>query len=301
MAIGVQPSLRKKNRFVARDAIMLLFVLPATLLYILFFVYPVIQGAYFSLTDWNGLTSKFKFVGLKNFGNILHDTRFLKAFWFNIRYSVLLIISITVLAVVLALLLNNKFRGRSFFRGLYFFPAVISLLTAGLIFNEIFFRALPPLGEMLNISWLKTSLLSSPKTAIYGILAVNVWQGVAIPTVLVLAALQSIPGELMESASLDGANAWQRFRAITIPFILPILSVVLVLTLKDGLTVFDYIVSLTSGGPGGSTESVSLLIYNHGFKEMKFSYGIAEALILCLVVCTISFFQISYTNKKKVY
>ena len=113
--------------------------------------------------------------------------------------------------------------------------------------------------------------------------------------------INSIPKSLEEAAELDGANKWQRFRYITMPFLLPVLSVVLILQIKNGLTVYDIIVALTNGGPGGATESLSILIYNHGFKEVKFSYAIAEAIILTIVICAISFVQTSISNKKKVY
>jgi len=135
----------------------------------------------------------------------------------------------------------------------------------------------------------------------FGILFVNVWQGVAMPTVLLLAGLQTIPTDLYEAAVIDGASSFKKFIYITIPFMLPILSVVLVLVLKSGLMIFDYIMSLTEGGPGGVTESIGMLIYRHGMSEQKFSYSIAEAIIIAIIVCGISFIQISYTNKKKVY
>jgi raffinose/stachyose/melibiose transport system permease protein len=145
------------------------------------------------------------------------------------------------------------------------------------------------------------SLLSSSKTAIYAILITNVRQGIAIPTVLLMAGLQNVPDELVESASIDGARKWDIFRYITVPFLLPILTVVIVLVVKDGLTIYDYIVALTNGGPGGTTESSALLIYNHGFKEVNFSLGIAEAVIVTVIICSISFIQITLSNKKSVY
>lgn len=291
----------KKSKFSSRELTLFLFTLPALVLYLIFFIYPIIIGGYYSLTDWNGITKKFNFVGLKNYFNIVMDDRFRKSFFFTFRYAIILLILTIVISMFLALLLNSKIKGKSFFRGIYFFPAVISMLTAGLIFNEIFYRVLPVIGETLHISFLQTSILSNPDLAMYGIMFVHLWQGVAIPTVLLMAGLQSIPSELIESASLEGANKWHIFKYITIPFVLPIITVVVVLVFKDGLMLFDYVVGLTQGGPAGSTESVALLIYNHGFKEVKFSYGIAESVVLCVIVCAISFIQIGINNKKKVY
>ena len=144
-------------------------------------------------------------------------------------------------------------------------------------------------------------LLSRPKTAILAILFVAVWQGLAIPTVLFMAGLQTVPEELLESASLDGATAWQKFRYITIPFLVPTITMVFVLTLKQGLMVFDLIMSMTQGGPAGATESMAMLIYNHGFVERRLSVAMAEALILATIVCVVSFVQIVWSNRKRIY
>lgn len=247
------------------------------------------------------LQKKYELIGLTNYIKIVSDSRFLKALSFNTKYSILLMFFIVILSFTIALLLNREIKGRMLFRTAYFFPAVISMLTASLIFNELFFRAIPAIGEFLNISFLKSNMLASPKTAMYGILIVHIWQGVALPTVLFLAGLQTVPEDLYEAAMLDGTNKMQVLWYITVPFILPVLSVVMILTLKDGLTVFDYIFGLTGGGPAGSTESLTLLLYRLGFEEMKFSYGISLSILVSIIIMAISFVQISFVNKKKVY
>lgn len=293
--------MNKRKKLKSREITLFIFTLPAVVLYCIFFIYPIINGLYYSLTDWNGITRDYNFIGLGNYIDIIQDERFRGSFLFTLSYGIMLTVLVLVISMILALLLNSKIRFRSGFRAIYFFPAVISMLTAGLIFNEFFYRVLPLLGEALDIEVLKTSILANTTLAKYGVLFVNTWQSVSIPTILLLAGLQSVPQELVESAALDGASKWQIFKNITIPFVMPVITVVIVLVFKDGLMLFDYVVGLTQGGPAGATESVALLIYNHGFKEMKFSYGIAESIILCILVCTISFIQISINNRKKVY
>lgn len=277
-----------------------LFTIPGVLLYSVFFITPIVMGIYYSMTNWNGISRKYQFIGLDNYLSVLTDKRFGKSLMFNLEYTLILLVLTIVLSVSLALLLNNKIKGRGFFRAIYFLPAVLSMLTVGLIFNQIYYRALPLLGESAGIKALSTNILANPKLAMFGVLFVHLWQGCAMPTVIILAGLQSIPEELYEAAALDGANGWHRFTAITIPYLLPVLSVVLVLTLKGGLMVFDYIMSLTQGGPAGVTESVAMLIYKHGFVENKYSYGIAEAVITGAVIAAISAIQITATNRKKV-
>lgn len=280
---------------------MFIFTVPATVLYCIFFIYPIAIGIMYSFTDWNGLAKDFKFIGLANYIEAFTNKRFQNAVLFNIKFTILAVILVVGISLILALIFNSDIRLKSFFRGIFFFPAVLGMLVVGLIFNEIFYRVVPVIGKAMNISWLSTNILASKSTAMYGVLIVHVWLAVAMATVMLLAGLQSTPMELYEAAELDGANKWQRFRYITMPFLLPVLSVVLILQIKNGLTVYDIIVALTNGGPGGATESLSILIYNHGFKEVKFSYAIAEAIILTIVICEISFVQTSISNKKKVY
>lgn len=292
----------KKKRITEKSLSMFLFTVPATVLYCIFFIYPIAIGIMYSFTDWNGLSKDYKFIGFSNYITAFTNSRFQNAVKFNIKFTVMAVILIVGLSLILALIFNNsKLRCMSAFRGIFFFPAVLGMLVVGLIFNEIFYRAVPVIGKALNISALSSNILASKSTAIYGVLIVHVWLAVAMATVMLLAGLQSAPEDLYEAAVLDGANKWQKFKYITMPFLLPVLSVVVILQVKSGLTVYDIIVALTNGGPGGATESLAFLIYSHGFKEVKFSYAIAEAMVLTIVICAISFIQTSISNKKKVY
>lgn len=136
-------------------------------------------------------------------------------------------------------------------------------------------------------------------TAFWAVLIVNLWQGCATPTVLLIAGLQSVPKDLYEAATIDGANAWQRFKAITVPFLLPIINIVIITTTKAGLTIFDYIKALTDGGPNKATRAVGLLIYNDAMQGGKFSYAVAESMILFILVAIVSFFTIKGTSNKE--
>ena len=291
----------KKKKMSERSLSMFLFTIPATVLYCIFFIYPIIIGIMYSFTDWNGLSKDYEFIGFSNYITAFTNSRFQNAVKFNVKFTLLAVILVVGLSLILALIFNSNLRFKSLFRGIFFFPAVLGMLVVGLIFNEIFYRVVPVIGKALEIPILSSNILASKSTAIYGVLIVHVWMAVAMATVMLLAGLQSTPEELYEAAVLDGANRWQKFQYITMPFLLPVLSVVIILQVKSGLTVYDIIVALTNGGPGGATESLAMLIYNHGFKEVKFSYAIAEAMILTIVICAISFIQTSISNKKKVY
>jgi raffinose/stachyose/melibiose transport system permease protein len=259
------------------------------------------MGVRYSLTDWSGLSQSVNFVGFDNYIKLASDRSFLQSLQFNSLYAVLLVILAIMLSMVLALCLNAKIKGRTLFRGFLFFPAVLSMLTIGMIFNEIYTRALPALGYFLDIEFMKYNVLSQVTTAPYGILFVHVWQGLAIPTILLLAGVQTIPNEIFEAAELDGASKWKQFILITLPFLLPVFSVVLILTFKSGLMVFEYIMALTEGGPAGSTRSLTFNIYTLGFKQLQFGYAIAQAMVITAMVVIVSYVQITFTRKKKVY
>ena len=277
-----------------------LFCLPGFIAYCVFLIFPILMGIYYSFMDWNGISKGYNFIGFANYAKLLTDKKFGAALLFNFRYTIMLIVGVVVISVVLALLLNKEFKGRSFFRTLYFLPAVLSMITVSLVFKQVFFYVLPAIGKALGIEALSTNILASKQNAIYGVLFVHLWQGVALPTLLFLAGLQTIPTELYEAAAIDGANGWQQFKHITVVSLIPTLSVVLVLLVKQGLMVFDYVKSMTAGGPGTATQTIALLIYNNGFERNRYSYSIAQAIATGVIIALISAIQIQASNRKKV-
>lgn len=277
-----------------------LFCLPGFIAYCVFLIFPILMGIYYSFMDWNGISKGYNFIGFANYAKLFTDKKFGEALLFNFRYTIMLIAGVVVISVVLALLLNKEFKGRSFFRTLYFLPAVLSMITVSLVFKQVFFYVLPAIGKALGIEALSTNILASKQNAIYGVLFVHLWQGVALPTLLFLAGLQTIPTELYEAAAIDGANGWQQFKHITVAYLIPTLSVVLVLLVKQGLMVFDYVKSMTAGGPGTATQTIALLIYNNGFERNRYSYSIAQAIATGVIIALISAIQIQASNRKKV-
>ena len=293
--------MKKIHKNQERNLTHALFVLPSVSLYTIFSIFPIFLGIYYSFTDWDGIKKNYSFIGFRNYIRMFSDKRFWHSVSFNLRYTIFLVLGVTLLSIGIGLLLNQKVRGKMFFRAAYFFPAVISALTGGLIFNQIYGKGIPFIGELLGIGLLQKNILTSKVGAQFGILFVNLWQGVAIPTVLVLSALQTIPQELIESASLDGADSRQLFRYLIFPFLLPTISIIIILNLKSGLMLYDYVMALTTGGPARATESLTMLIYAQAFDEMKFGYAIAESIVVSVVIIAVYVLQIHSTNRKKVY
>ena len=277
-----------------------LFVIVPIVLQLVFFYVPMVRGFIYSLTDWTGLTPDYNFIGLKNFEHIVSDSYFMKSVGFTVMFTIALIIGEVVLGIVIARLLNRKMKGVGFFRTAYFFPAVLSTVTLGLIFKQLFNYGLPQLGEKLGIEFLSQNLIANEHTVFWGVLFVALWQGVSMPVVIFLAGLQSIPEDILEAADIDGANNWQKFLNIEIPYLLPSLSMVFIMALKSGLTAFDLIYALTGGGPNDKTTSLGLLVYNYAFQNNQYGYANAIAVVLFIVIAIISILQIRLSKKFEV-
>ncbi|WP_230399312.1 carbohydrate ABC transporter permease [Novisyntrophococcus fermenticellae] len=276
------------------------FTIPIVFLYSFLFLIPILIGFYYSLTNWNGLSSSYKVVGLSNYIKIFKDARFLNSIKFNVVYMVLLVILTLAISMAVALMINRIKFFSTLFRSIYFLPAVLSLVTVGLIWNELFYRVIPVIGQKIGVEWLSGSMLGNPKLAMYAILIVNLWQGCAVPVMLLIAGLQGVPSELYEAATIDGAGPFARFKNITIPFLIPVINMIIITQTKAGLTIFDYIKAMTDGGPGRATEAVGLLIYKYALLESKYSQSVTISMVLFAVVGLISFFTLRLTSSKQV-
>ncbi|MGM0217379.1 carbohydrate ABC transporter permease [Enterococcus sp. AZ126] len=277
-----------------------LFVAVPIILQLIFFYFPMLQGFFYSLTNWTGLTSNYEMVGLKNYQLIFSDEKFFKSISFTVIFTIGLIVGEIIIGIFIARLLNTKIKRVGLFRTVYFFPAVLSTVTLGLIFKQIFNYGLPQIGEVLDISWLQVNLIADEKTVFYGVLFVALWQGAAMPIIIFLSGLQSIPEEILEAAGMDGASKSQIFRHIELPYLLPSLSMVFIMALKSGLTAFDLIYALTGGGPSDKTTTLGLLVYNYAFKNNQYGYANAIAVILFVIIACISIIQIRLSKRFEV-
>jgi raffinose/stachyose/melibiose transport system permease protein len=277
-----------------------LMTIPAVVLFATFHTFPAIQGIFYSFTNWDGLSFDYDFVGLKNYYYLFQDENVLNSYLFTFKFAFVSTILVNVLSLLIAMGLNANIKFKNFFKAVYFLPNILSVLIVGYIFNYLFANVIPLLGEKLGIDFLSTNILGKEKWAWIGIVIVAVWQACAFNTILYLAGLQTVPAELYEAASIDGANKWQSFWHITFPMIAPFFTINMVLAMKNFLMVFDHVVALTGGGPGRSTESISLLIYNGGFQGGEFAYQSANAVIYFIVIMVVSLLQIKFLQKREV-
>lgn len=287
----------RKTKFNTDSLTRLAFTLPAVILYSIFFTYAVFVGFYYSLTDWNGLSRDYNFIGLENYSKLLQNPFFWDSIFTTFKYALMLVVGVMTISLVLALALNSLCILKTLIKSIFFIPTMIGAVTISLIFDQLFYRVIPQFGEWLNIDLLSQSLVGNGSTALVAVVFVNLWQAVAMPTVIFIAGLQTVPEELYESAKLDGASPFQRFKNITFPYLLPTFTVNMVLVIKSGITVFEYVLALTAGGPNRATMVIGLSIYNDAFMNMRFSMANAEAMVLFLVIAVLSFCQIALTNK----
>ena len=279
------------------NKVYLLITILALIIFFILHTYPLLQGVFYSFTDWKGY-GNFEIVGLKNYFNVFKDNRVGHAYLFTIGFAIISTVITNIISLALAIGLNSKIAFKKALRGIYFLPYILGTLVIGYIFNFIFSYFLPIIGKNLGIALLANNILGNPDLAWIGIVIVAVWQSTAFNTILYLSGLVTIDPDLYEAADIDGATPWTKFREITFPLIAPFFIINVVVSMKNYLMVFDQIVALTGGGPGTSTESISLLIYKGGFSGGEFAYQSANAVIFFIIVVAISLFQIKVLEKR---
>lgn len=291
MANIAQSAERRKPRGNSRDRTFKLILIPILVLFFAFNTLPLITGFIYSFTNSKGYGS-FDWVGLQNYIDLFTDERVLNSYLFTFKVAIVTTVVVNVISLVLAMALNSKIKFKSAFRALYFIPNILGALVVGYIFSYIFTYIIPQLTGT-------TSILADSDWAWVAIVVVCAWQSIAMNTIIYISGLQTVPEDVYEAAALDGATGWNKFRHITFPLIMPFFTINMVLCMKNFLMVFDQIVSLTSGGPAQSTESISYLIYNNGLSGGQFGYQCANAVVFFIVIVTISVLQMRFLNSRE--
>ncbi|WP_284641307.1 carbohydrate ABC transporter permease [Paenibacillus silviterrae] len=279
----------------------LVFLGPAVVFFFIIIVIPFVMSLYYSFTEWNGVTSNVKWVGFDNFKRILADDQdFHRSFWFTTRFTIAKVLLANLVGFGLALLLSQALKSRNVLRTVFFMPNVIGGLLLGFIWQFIFVKGFATLGELTDLAFFKLPWLGDAPTAFWGLVIVSVWQTAGYLMVIYIAALANVPKELLEAAYIDGATRWETLRKITIPMIMPAVTVCLFLAISWAFKMYDLNVSLTKGGPFNSTESVALNIYEEAFRNNRYGLGTAKAVIFFIVVALITMVQVTLTKRKEV-
>ncbi|SEC28802.1 carbohydrate ABC transporter membrane protein 1, CUT1 family [Paenibacillus sp. GP183] len=290
------------NRRERASISLILFVLPAFVLYLLFLAIPMIQGSYFSFTDWNGLNKTYNFVGFSNFIEAIRDdTYFRSAILFTAKYVVVAVVLQNAIALLLALLIESRKRAKGFFRTIFFMPNMLSVIISTFMWVFVFSKVIPALSKYRALKFLNLSWLGDPTVSFWTIVIISVWGGVGTLMLIYMAAIQGIPAHLKEAAIIDGAQPLHMLRYITLPMIVHALTICIFLTLNSSFKIYDLVYAATGGGPGRGTQVITMNILEEAYQgNMRFGYASSKAIILFLIIFVITMIQISIMKRHEV-
>ncbi|MFV0528892.1 MAG: carbohydrate ABC transporter permease [Lachnospiraceae bacterium] len=279
------------------------FAIGALAIYSLLYVLPGIIGIGYSFTDWSSYSDKVNFVGLDNFKQVFSaDENYLKYILNTLLFTVVTTIAKTGLGLLFAVMLSKKIKFKNFHRGVMYLPSVLSILIIGLVFTSI----LNPKTGILNgalsavgLDALTQKWLTDPNIAFFSVMGVDIWRGTGYIMTLLLVAVLAVPKVYYEAAGIDGANAFQRFRKITLPMIRPTLAVTIVLNVLYGMKVFDMVYALTNGGPGHVTEVMYTAVFKQ-FSQGMYAIGTTISSIMFVFMVIVGFFLIQILTKDEV-
>lgn len=276
--------------------------MPALLIYSVFFVLPILAGFYYSFTNWSMFSDEIKFIGLKQFAEVLKNPELAIATKNTVVFTVVSAVVKNILAFSLAIALTSGIRSKNVLRAVFYAPAILNIVATGLIFQAI----LNPSTGFLNLTLRKIGLdslalgwIADPKLSIYSAVIMEVWRATGISMSIYVAGIQSIPRDCLEAATIDGANAIQKFFRVTLPLCMQSITINFMLTIIYGLRMFTIIFFLTKGGPGNSSEVIMTLAYKYmcaGFN----GYSSAFNMLLVVAIILISIPLLIMLTKKEV-
>jgi len=274
---------------------------PAVIAILLFVEIPFLMSATYSFTKWNGLDKAVKFIGISNYVELAtNDPQLGSAMVFTLLFTVLAVVAINVVALLLAVILDMNIRGKNVLRAAFYIPNIISLIIIGYVWRFIFSRGFDSFGALTHLGIFQLSWLGDSHLAFFSVVLVTVWQSIGFYMVIYIAGLQTVPREQLEAAVIDGTSPASRFFRITLPLIMPSVTVAVFYSLSNALKTFDVIFSLTSGGPGTATTSIALDIYKTAFSDSRFGYGTAKSVVLFLLILVLTVFQLNVFKRREV-
>lgn len=277
-----------------------LFMLPALIIYLSVIVFPVFYSLVISFKSGTGI-GEMEFVGLKNYASLASDSVFWMSFRHTIIWIVLTVVLTMTVSLILAVILNQKFIGRTFFRAFFYFPSVISAIAVAIIWRWIYnpqIGFINQFAKAIGLDFTQT-WISTPKTALFALFIASLWQAIGQPMILFLAGLGGISPDVLEAASIDGANAVQKFFRITVPLMKDTFVMVISTLLIAAMKVYDIVKGLTDGGPNNATQVLASYMYNQVFQYNNVGYGTAIAIIMVLMMLVVIIPYMSFTAKKE--
>lgn len=266
------------------------FLAPSLILFLFIILVPLVRGVQYTFTNWDGLMPKLNYVGLKNYITVIHDKDLIQPICNTILFTLVTVVAINVIGLAVAMAVNKEFKGVNIIKSIIFIPLVVSLVLVSQMWMYVY-------SDFFSLLGWKSPLIDK-KTSMLGLCIMSIWRESGLAMMIYLAGLKNIPTEINEAAIIDGANFWQRFRNVTVPFLAPAFTYCIPLWLATGLRMYDYSFVATSGGPQHSTETMAYYIYSYLFPYNKVGYGQTVA-VLYLIVCIILSNVVTRTLRKR--
>ncbi|MCI9385580.1 MAG: sugar ABC transporter permease [Lachnospiraceae bacterium] len=285
------------------DKVTIAFIAPAFIFFTLFIIVPTISSVYYSFTSWDGISPNVKFIGLANYKEIFTSARFGNALKNTVILTVFISICENVMALVLALIVDNVRWGKNAFRSAFYLPVLVSGIVSGFIWKIMYnynFGTFNTILKNIGLEDARQDWLGNTSLTLIMIGLVLIWKGAGYYMIIYLASLQSVSTDLLEAAQIDGATAIQRFRHITIPMISGAFTINFTLSLINGLKVFDQINVMTDGGPGFTSETLVYLLYKVGFNEGRQGFGTAVGIMLLFIIIILNTLQQKFLRSREV-
>ncbi|WP_202621252.1 carbohydrate ABC transporter permease [Enterococcus sp. JM9B] len=292
----------KKNQSLVMNNRLFLFVLPAIIIFGIFWIWPFLKLFTYSVTNFNGFNQNYDNVGFENFKAIWSSGILTNSIKNTLIYTILLVIGGNVLALALAFALNSKIKGMTFYRSAAYIPALFSAIVIGFIWSYVYMPQSGLIASVMNtfgIDGSSFNILGDYGKALYGITIVDIWKNVGQTMIIYLAGLQTIDDSILESAKMDGCTDTQLIRFVKIPLLAPSITINIILSVINGLKAFDYPFIMTNGGPGDSTNTLMFSIYKMAFTEQQFGKAAAFSVVAFIVIILITAFLLIFMNKKE--
>jgi ABC-type sugar transport system permease subunit len=293
-------NLRSKDTVKRKDGISAIFFLtPTLIIFLTFILFPVIFSFYLSFHEWNMFSSEATYIGLENYKRMFQSEEFWSVLKNTAIYTLGTVPLNMALALLVAIALNKKIKGKKFLRTAFFAPVIISPVAAAVIWRWIY----DPNYGLLNysISFLgvdSINWLNDPTAAMFALIIMGVWKTFGINMVLFSAGLQGIPETYYEAAEIDGAGRWSKFWKITVPMLAPTTFFIMIMSMISSFQVFDLVYVLTSGGPLGSTKVLVFFVYEYAFKFFEMGYASAAAYVLFAILIVLTMIQVRYMKNR---
>lgn len=282
---------------------MYFFLIPAMAFFIVFWIFPILQLFYYSVTNFNGINYDYDFVGLKNYVKIFENGTLTNSIKNTLVYTFIMVVCSNVIGLTIAMLLNVRLRAKGFFRTCAYFPALFSAIVIGFIWSYVYMPNNGMIAGIINAfggNGAAFNPLGNYKTALFAIAIVEVWKAFGTTMIIYLAGLQTVDESLLEAGRIDGCTEWQLIRKVKLPLISSTITINVILNVIGGLKAFDYAFIMTNGGPGKSTKTLMFQIYEIAFTDQRMGRAGAFSVVSFLVIIAITVFMLYFLNKREV-